>query len=128
MAALDMDVFALPRCACCFHRDPLLHEFFAHVDAEMSGLIERFTLAVPMVQHTSNANPATLAPVPRQDDIGKVIVGVCDDGIAYGHRCFHENATGTSTRFQCLWNQSDAAGSASGLGYGSELLKSRIDA
>ncbi len=110
-------------------------DFLGHLDQELDGLIERFTLAMPidrrnsdiLIDHTLRAVIEPLRHAPERDDIGKVIVGVCDDDIAYMHRRFFENTAGKSTRFQSVWKQDDSANDAPGLGYGRELLKAQID-
>jgi hypothetical protein len=110
------------------------HRFFKELDTTLAGMFERFTLAVPIhtghpnVHHTVRTDSALLTPAPRGDDSGQVIVGVCDDAIAFAHRRFHEDASGQRTRFRSFWNQSDTADTAPGLGYGSELLKLQMDA
>ncbi len=105
--------------------------FFAHIGAELAGMIEPFTLAAPLVtdkRRLLRPDHVAITPAPRRHDIGKVIVGVCDDDIAFAYRRFFEDASGTRTRFQSFWNQDDGANTAAGLGYGSELLKLQMDA
>jgi hypothetical protein len=110
-------------------------DFLTHLDQELDGLIERFTLAMPidrrnsdiLIDHTLRTTIEPLRHAPEHGDIGKVIVGVCDDDIAYMHRRFFENTAGKSTRFQSVWKQDDSSNDAQGLGYGRELLKSQID-
>ncbi|SAK92969.1 hypothetical protein [Caballeronia ptereochthonis] len=108
--------------------------FFAHLHTELAGRFERFTEALAIASRgDARVRPmrfdrAPLAPAPMHPEVGRVIVGVCEDGLSFLHRRYAEDAFGTSTRFQCFWNQNDAANSATGLGYGSELMKARIDA
>ncbi|MDN7177212.1 hypothetical protein M0D69_04140 [Caballeronia sp. SEWSISQ10-4 2] len=108
-------------------------EFFVHLHTDLFGLIERFTLGLPIVTggpaRTDQIvpDPAPLAPAQSRGDLGKVVIGVCDDGIAFAHQHFHEDREGRKTRVECFWNQDDASNSTAGLGYGRELLKSDID-
>ncbi|WP_157056125.1 hypothetical protein [Candidatus Burkholderia verschuerenii] len=101
----------------------------SNIADELTRVIERFTLGVPngTDKRVLDMKHETIAPAPVRDDIGRVIVGVCDDDIAFAHRRFFEDASGMRTRFQCFWNQDDQANNAAGLGYGSELLKTQMD-
>jgi hypothetical protein len=103
-------------------------EFFARAGTELATVIERFTLAAPVHAGGDYGGHAPIPDAPSREDIGKVIVGVCDDDIAFVHRRFFEDASGTSTRFHCFWNQDEASHTTAGLGYGSELLKPQMDA
>ncbi|BAN25382.1 hypothetical protein [Caballeronia insecticola] len=109
-------------------------DFFAHLGTDLAGRFERFTEALAVSSHGDarlhrvRPDHASLRPAPMHDGPGRAIVGVCEEGLSFLHRRYAEDAFGTSTRFQCFWNQNDAANSASGLGYGSELLKSQMDA
>ena len=78
--------------------------------------------------HRMRQAHATLEPAPPREDLGRVIVGVCEEGLSFLHRRYAEDAFRTKTRFQCFWNQNDAAHAAKALGYGSELLKAQMDA
>jgi hypothetical protein len=105
------------------------HEFFAHLNTDLADKFERFTEALAIPSHVDarmERVPADHAPM--REGLGSAIVGVCDEDIAFTHPRFSEDAAGTRTRFQCFWNQNDAADSAAGLGYGSELLKHQMDA
>ncbi|KND58022.1 hypothetical protein BSCH_02249 [Candidatus Paraburkholderia schumanniana] len=109
-------------------------EFFAHLGTDLAGRFERVTEALASAApgdariHRMRPDHATLKPVPLREDLGRVIVGVCEEGLSFLHRRYAEDSFGTMTRFQCFWNQNDAANGAKGLGYGSELLKGRMDA
>lgn len=109
-------------------------EFFAHLGTDLAGRFERFTETLAIAphgdarMHRMRPDRATLRPAAPRPDIGRVIVGVCEEGLSFLHRRYAENPFGTKTRFQCFWNQNDAANSATGLGYGSELSKSQMDA
>jgi len=108
-------------------------EFFAHLNTDLIGLIERFTLGLPIVTggpvRTDQIvpDPAPLASAPSRGGLGTVVIGVCDDGIAFAHQHFHEDREGRKTRVECFWNQDDPSNPTAGLGYGRELLKSDID-
>lgn len=109
-------------------------DFFTHLERELSDKIQRFTLAMPIIRRDARAqhyalrvDHASLNRAPKREDIGRVIVDVCDDDVAYTHRWFFEDASRNATRFQCIWRQDDTVNDASGLGYGHELMKSHID-
>ncbi|SAK93772.1 hypothetical protein AWB77_05349 [Caballeronia fortuita] len=105
------------------------HDFYAHLKSDLADKFERFTEALAISSHVDarmERVPADHAPM--REGLGNAIVGVCDEDVAFTHRRFSEDAAGTRTRFQCFWNQNDAADSAAGLGYGSELLKHQMDA
>ncbi|MFM0522330.1 MULTISPECIES: hypothetical protein [Caballeronia] len=104
-------------------------EFYAHLNTDLAGKFERFTEALVITSHVDAAVEQVAAEhAPMREGLGNAIVGVCDEEIAFTHARFSEDATGTRTRFQCFWNQNDAAEPAAGLGYGSELLKHQMDA
>ncbi|SPB13218.1 hypothetical protein NOV72_00515 [Caballeronia novacaledonica] len=103
--------------------------FYEHLNTDLAGRFERFTEALVITSHIDarvDREPAGHAPM--REGLGNAIVGVCDEDVAFGHARFSEDAAGTRTRFQCFWNQNDAAEPAAGLGYGSELLKHQMDA
>jgi hypothetical protein len=108
-------------------------EFFTRISTDLAGEIERFTLAMPFHDRNDSeknglrADNAPLQKAQYREDLGNVIVGVCEEGITPTHRRFFDDASGMSTRFQSFWNQDDRDNTASGLGYGSECMKSTID-
>ncbi|WP_321793683.1 hypothetical protein [Caballeronia sp. J97] len=104
-------------------------EFYTHLNTHLAGRFERFTEALAIPSHVdARAQRVPADHAPMREGLGNAIVGVCDEDVAFTHPRFSEDAAGTRTRFQCFWNQNDAADSAAGLGYGSELLKHQMDA
>ena len=104
--------------------------FLDHLNVELSGKIERFTLSMPVIAGEplrtdviATPGQPQLAIAPYDPTLGKVVVGVCDDGIAFGHQRFYTDATGQISRVRCFWNQDDPVNSAPGLGYGREILQ-----
>ncbi|WNC90830.1 hypothetical protein RI103_05620 [Paraburkholderia sp. FT54] len=108
-------------------------EFFRHLWSDLSTLIERFTLGLPIVSGGAprddqiSPDPQALASGMLHDGVGTVVIGVCDDGIAFAHQRFRQDSAGTETRFECFWNQDDPSNSTPGLGYGRELRRSDIN-
>ena len=109
-------------------------EFFMRLNTDLAGRFERFTQALSIVaqgktqRHALRVDREPLAPALPHTDVGGVIVGVCDEDLAFSHPRFAQEGSVARTRFQSFWNQNDASGAAAGLGYGSELLKHQMDA
>jgi hypothetical protein len=109
-------------------------EFFARLGSDLSGRFERVTEALAISSHgdarmhRTRTDRAPLRPIPACKAAARMVVGVCEEGLSFLQRRHAEDSCGTKTRFQCFWNQNDAAHSATGLGYGSELLKGQMDA
>ncbi|MDR5767699.1 MULTISPECIES: hypothetical protein [unclassified Caballeronia] len=108
--------------------------FLDHLKTDLAGMIERFTLAMPVLAGEpprSDPVPVTnqdkLAHAPHRHGAPKVVVvGACDDAIAFAHAHFYADAAGTDSRVRCFWNQDDPANDAQGLGYGREFLSADI--
>jgi hypothetical protein len=73
------------------------------------------------------AGPVRLARSRKLPHNGKVVVGIIDDGLAFGHERFRDGAA--STRIEYVWLQDGPFdGGASGFMYGREINKEQIDA
>ncbi|MGF6545818.1 S8 family serine peptidase [Paraburkholderia youngii] len=109
-------------------------EFLDRLGDTLAGKIERFTLAMPVLAGAPARNDVVattdhgqLASASSTSNIGNVVVGICDDGIAFAHQNFlYVNETGQHSRVRCFWNQDDPANSAAGLGYGREILETEM--
>ncbi|GJH22802.1 hypothetical protein CBA19CS22_39690 [Caballeronia novacaledonica] len=107
--------------------------FLDHLDVELNGMIERFTLATPVLageplrgDAVNTSDQRQRAPASQNTAFGKAVVGVCDDGIAFAHQHFYADAGGAASRVRCFWNQDDPDNSAAGLGYGREMLETEM--
>jgi len=109
-------------------------DFVSKLPAALLARIERFTLALPVVSgwparaQPSKPASAGLSAVTQNSALGKTVVAVCDDGIAFAHQRFHVNSMHDHTRVRCFWNQDDGASPpAPGIGFGTELLEPQLD-
>ncbi|MFC4174196.1 hypothetical protein ACFOYU_19460 [Microvirga sp. GCM10011540] len=91
---------------------------------------ERATPGPPLPDASVTARNAPFRPRPTSTSgpltSGTVIVGIIDDGLAFGHERF-QRADGT-TRIESVWIQDGEDDGRSGYGYGCMITKAEIDA
>ncbi|SAK48504.1 hypothetical protein AWB76_01210 [Caballeronia temeraria] len=108
--------------------------FLDELNTSLAGMIERFTLAMPVLAGEPRRTDAVATTdygglantLPANGTFGPAVVGVCDDAIAFAHEHFYADKAGAVSRVRCFWNQDDPSNSAPGLGYGREFLQTDI--
>jgi hypothetical protein len=95
--------------------------FFSKLDTvpALRQAIARYAIGLPVQKHTPARSTKT-QPLSAKPKPGVVVVGIIDDGIAFGHRRFRR---GPGTRVEFFWGQDGAVGAVPGMGYGCELKK-----
>jgi hypothetical protein len=118
-------------------------EAFEKLGGELKGYVQRFQLGCPVFSGAKVESDAQATDFDAEDHpcLGcasdnasrsrlPTIVGVIDEGLAFAHERFREIVRGrTTSRIEYFWNQNEdlkREGPDCGMGYGSELSRSKI--